>query len=42
MQQDDIKHFKERWDIDNEDEVREITAAITSMKKKKPVFLTCD
>ena len=32
-QQDDIKHLKEQNDIDNEDEVKEITAAITPMKK---------
>ena len=34
-QQDDIKHLKEQFDLDNEDEVQEITAAITPMKKKK-------
>ena len=34
-QQDDIKHLKEQCDIDNEDEVQEITAAITPMKKEK-------
>ena len=40
-QRDDIKHLKERCDIDDEDEVQEITAAITPMKKKKPVYVTC-
>ena len=34
-QQDDIKRLKEQCDIDDEDEVREITAAKTPMKKKK-------
>ena len=28
-QQDNIKHLKESCDIDNEDEVQKITAAIT-------------
>ena len=32
-QQDDIKHLKEQCDIDDDDEVQEITAAITPMKK---------
>ena len=41
-QQDDIKHLKEECDIDNEDEVKEITAAITPMKTKKPVCVTCN
>ena len=41
-QQDDIKHLKEQCDIDNEDEVQEITAAITPMKKKKPACVTCN
>ena len=36
-QQDYIKHLKEQCDIDDEDEVQKITAAITPMKKKKPV-----
>ena len=31
--------FKEQGDIEDEDEVQEITATITPMKKKKPV---CD
>ena len=35
--QDDIKHLKEQCD---EDEVQEITAAITPMKKNKPVCVT--
>ena len=38
-QQDDIKHFKEQCDIDNENDVQEITAAITPMTKK-PVCVT--
>ena len=36
-EQDDTKHLKEQCDIDYEDEVQEIRAAITPMKKKKPV-----
>ena len=32
-QQDDIKHLKGQCDIDVEDEVQEITAAINPMKK---------
>ena len=39
-QQVDIKHLKEQFDIYNEDEVQEITAAINPMKKKKPCV--CD
>ena len=35
QQQEDIKHSKELCDIDNEDEVQEISADITIMKKKK-------
>ena len=38
-QQDDIKHLKEQCDIDNEDKVQEITAAITPKKEKACV---CD
>ena len=41
-QQDDIKHLKEQWDIDDDDEIQEITAAITPMKKKKPVCVPCN
>ena len=41
-QEDDIKHLKEQCDKDNEDEVQEITAAITPMKKKKPVCVKCN
>ena len=33
------KHLTDQCDIDDEDEVQEITAAITPIKKKKPV---CD
>ena len=40
-QQDDIKLLKEQCDIDDEDEVQEITAARTSMKKNKLVCVTC-
>ena len=36
-QQDDMKHVKEQCAIDNEDELQEITAAMTPMTKKKPV-----
>ena len=31
-QQEDIKHLKEQWDIDDEDEVQKITAAKKPMK----------
>ena len=34
-QQDDIKHSKEQFDIDDDNEVQDITAAMTPMKKKK-------
>ena len=37
-----IKHLKSQCDIDNDDEVQKITAAIPPMKKKKPVCVTCD
>ena len=40
-QQEDIKHLKEQWDIDDEDEVQEITADSTPMKKNKPVCVIC-
>ena len=40
--QDDIKHLKEHCDIDGEDEVQEITAARTPMKKNRPVCVTCN
>ena len=40
-QQDDIKHLKEQYDIDDEDEFQEITAARNPMKKKKGVYVTC-
>ena len=40
-QQDDIKHLKEQCDIDDEDEVQEITAASIPMKKK-PVRVKCN
>ena len=36
-QQDDVKDLKEQCDIDDEDEVQEIKAASTPMKKNKPV-----
>ena len=39
-QQDSMKHFKEQCDIDDEDEVQEITAAKTHMKKKRPLCVT--
>ena len=41
-QQYDIKHWREECDIDNEDKVKEITAAITPMKTKKPLCVTCN
>ena len=41
-QQDDIKHVKEQCDIDEDNEVQEITSAITPMKKKNPVCVTCN
>ena len=34
-QKDDIKHLIEQCDIDNEDEVQEITGEITPTKEKK-------
>ena len=42
VQQDDIKHLKEQCDRDDGDEVQEITAARTSMKKNRPVCVTCN
>ena len=39
-QQDDIKHLKEQYDIDNE--VQDITAPTNSMKKTTPVCVTCN
>ena len=41
-QQDDIKHLAEQCDIDDEDDIQEITAAIIPMtkKKKKTVYVT--
>ena len=33
--QDDIKHLKEQYDIHNEDEVQEITAAKKNHEKEK-------
>ena len=39
--QNHIEHLKEQCDIDNEDEVQEITAAITHMKKKNKACV-CD
>ena len=39
-QQDDVKHLKEQCDIDDGDEVQEITAARTSMKNNRPVCVT--
>ena len=41
-QQDDMKHVKEQCAIDDEDELQEITAAMTPMTKKKPVCVTCN
>ena len=41
-QQDELKHVKEQCDIDDEDEVQEITAARTPIKKNKPVCETCN
>ena len=38
-QQDDIKHLKEQSDLDYEDEIQEITAAITLMNKEKHCVL---
>ena len=34
-QQEDIKHLKEQCDIENEDEVQDIAAIITIIKKEK-------
>ena len=33
-QQDDTKHLKEQCDLDDDDEVQEITASITPSKRK--------
>ena len=42
-QQDDIKDLKEQCDMDDEDEVQEITdASNTPMKENLPVCVTCD
>ena len=41
-QQDDIKHIKEQCDIDDENEVQEITAARTPLKNKRPMCVTCN
>ena len=39
-QQGDINHLKEQYDIDDEDNVQEITAASTPTKKEKACM--CD
>ena len=36
-QQDDIKHLKEQYNKEDKDKVREISGAITTMKKNKSV-----
>ena len=36
----EIQHLKEQFDIDNEDEVQEITAARDPMKKNTAVYVT--
>ena len=41
-QQDDIKHLKEQYDIYDEDQVQEITAASIPMKKNRSVCVTCN
>ena len=38
----DIKRFKEKCNIDDEDEVLEMTAASIIMKKNMPVCVTCN
>ena len=38
----DIKRLKVQCDIDDEDEVQEITAARNPMKKNKAVYVTCN
>ena len=38
----DMKHLKEKCEIDDEDEVQQITAARTPMKKNEPVCVTCN
>ena len=40
-QQVDMKHLKEKCDIDDEDEVQKTTVARTPMKKSKSVCVTC-
>ena len=41
-EQQDDKTFKVKSDIDDSDEVQEITAARTPMKKNEPVCVTCN
>ena len=41
-QQDDLKHLKEQCDIDDENEVQEVTAARNLMKRNKAVYVTCN
>ena len=42
LQHVDMKHLKEKCDIDDKDELLLITAARTRMKKRKPVCVTCN
>ena len=39
-QQHDIKHLKEQCDINDEDEVQEITTARNPIKKNEAVYVT--
>ena len=38
----DMKHLKEKCDIDGEDKLQQSTASRTPMKKRKPVCDTCN
>ena len=40
--QHDVKHLKEQYDKDDEDEVQEITAARNPIKKNQTVYMTCN
>ena len=42
LQHVDMKHLKEKCDIDDKDELQQITAERTTIKKSKPVFVTCN
>ena len=37
-----MKQLKEKCDIDDKDELQEMTASRTPIKKRKPVCVTCN